>query len=159
KRQTLNTLCGPLGADFPAGYAPDFLRISLKEDTVEALAEPVGNPLLERLFGFLWQHLGLEVAQKDEDAVPDTKGEERVPGAKRVIEEFLVVVDSRKAAAAKKVFLVKYLAPHRFDDLDFGEEAVTADVETITFVVDCPRKSADDPILFEHDRGNAGLTK
>jgi hypothetical protein len=47
--EALDALGGPLGAQLGGRDAPHLLRVGLEEVLVEALAEAVGDPLLERL--------------------------------------------------------------------------------------------------------------
>src|SRR5262245_16330872 len=55
QRQILDPLRGPIGGDLIARDAPDLLGVRLEENLVEAVAETIGDPLLEiGLFG-MWE--------------------------------------------------------------------------------------------------------
>src|SRR5262249_32446508 len=145
--------------DLVTRYAPDFLGVGLEEYVVQALSKPVGDPLFECLFRFLGKHLGAQVAEKDQCAVPDAETQQSIGRAQWVIKEFLVVVDARETTTSEKLSFSENFAPHRVNGFDLREETMAADVEVIAFVIYCPRDTADDAIFLEYQGANAGLAK
>ena len=111
--------------------APDLLGVGLEEELVEALAEAVGDPLLEVVLG------ALAAAARGHGR----RGRQRVSSIgpsflmtsvplQRIVEELAVPVDARHARAQQEL-LAHDLVPEVVDLLGLGEEAVAAEVEAI----------------------------
>src|SRR5262249_40688187 len=67
-----------------------------------------------------------------------------------IIEELLLVVDSRQARTSKKVIL-EHLVPHLVHFLYLGEEAVATHVEMISAILGGARETAYQLLSLEHD--------
>jgi hypothetical protein len=67
-----------------------------------------------------------------------------------IIEELLLVVDSRQARTAEKVVL-EHLVPHLVHFLHLGEEAVATHVEIISAILRRARKTAYKLLLLDYD--------
>ena len=128
--QALDPLGGPLGADLRGRHAPDLLGVGLEEEVEEALAEAVGDPLLEGVLAALRLDLRPEVGEHAARQLDRAELLDHVRAAQRVVEELLVPVDARHARALEEL-LAHDLVPEVVDLLDLGEEAVAAEVEAV----------------------------
>ena len=66
----------------------------------------------------------------------------------RIVEENVPVVNPGKSISAKKIIVAQDLEPQIVDDFDFGKEAVSANIEQESPIVDRPRKAAYRIVLF-----------
>ncbi len=94
KREPLDPLRGPLGADLGAWNTPDLFCVGLEEDPIQPPAEAVRHPLLEVLFGRSRPHSGVQVAQEEKSALRRAEASKRVGHLKRVLVVFTVVQNS-----------------------------------------------------------------
>ena len=74
KREALDPLRGPLGADLGAWNTPDLFRVGLEEDPIQPPAEAVRHPLLEVLFGRGRPDSGVQVAQEEQERTASRRG-------------------------------------------------------------------------------------
>src|SRR4029078_10306524 len=93
--QALDALGGPLGAQLRGRHAPHLLGVGLEEVVVEALAEAVGDPLLDVVLAALGLDRGPQVgeqAQRQLDGA-ELRYDDRV--AQRIVEELAPPEDAR----------------------------------------------------------------
>ena len=154
--ESLDALGRPVGGDRIAGDAPDLLGVALEKRLVETLAEPLGDPILERLLAPRRPQLRAHVARQDTDALRRAEGGENVPALERIAQEALLVVDAREARDGEEV-VPQHLLPQALHLVDFGVEAVPPDVEVKPPVGLGARQAADDVIAFQHQRDGTAL--
>jgi hypothetical protein len=135
-------------------HTPDLLRVGLEEGPEEAAAEPVRDPLLERVFLPVGEELPLEVARRDREGLPRTQPLQRVPRLQRIVEEAAPVVDAGEPRAPQEV-RSEDVAPDLLDGRRLGEEPVASYVEMEALVNGGTSEPADVPALLEHHGGHA----
>ena len=74
--------------------------------------------------------LRLDIARECQQGVDCTQGAQSVQWFERIVEEFSLVENSRSALAYQQV-VAEHLAPHPFDRIHLGKEAVTSDIKQI----------------------------
>ena len=132
KAQSMNALRGPIGANFGARNAPDFLGVGLEERAVEAVAEAIAHPLLEGILGQHGFQFGPQIATDHHETFVKAEVAHCVGNLQRVLEESALVVDAGKSRHLEHR-LVHHFGPKFFHDLALGEETVSADVEAVAF--------------------------
>src|SRR5262249_47675489 len=95
QREVLDSLRSPFGFQFGAWNAPHFLGIGFKKNLEQPFSEAIGYPMLERLLLGVRTKTPFNIAEHDQDAFPEAKSGQRVKRFKRIIEEFLIVIDPR----------------------------------------------------------------
>ncbi len=142
ERQALDPLGRPLGADLGGRDAPDLLGVGLEEEVEQALAEAVGDPLLERVLRPLGLDGGPQVGEPGAGQLDRAELADHVGAVERVVEELLVPVDARLARALEEL-VAHDLVPEVVDLPVLGEEAVAAEVEAVAVAHLGPGDAAD----------------
>ena len=129
KRQSLDPLSSPVGTDFTTWNTPDLLRIGLEKNIVETLSESIAHPLLECSRGPFRKKMAIDVAQEDQNTIPNTESKKGVHRAQWIVKKLVVVIDSRETPAYCEISFAEDLFPHLVHSFDFGEETVPSNIE------------------------------
>ena len=149
--QALDALRGPVGRNFTALHAPDFLGVGLEKDAEQPVPELVGDPILECLRIPDREDAGLEVGHHAEGGLEETQLGQGVHRPQWVVEQLAVIEDARLARPRDQL-VAQDVIPQRLDLGGLGEKAVAADIEAEALVVFGPRNTADvHRIPFQHD--------
>ena len=155
--EALDALRRPVGRDLVAAHAPHLLRVGLEEDGEQALAELVGDPVVEALGVLGRERLLLQVGEDAQRRLHVAQVVERLEGLQGIGEVLAVVVDARQARPRDEV-VGQDLVPQIHHLLRLGEEPVAADVEQEPAVAGRAADAADVVrIGFDHRRGDALL--
>ncbi len=119
---------------------------------VEALAEAVGDPFLERVLAALGLGLRPQVGGHAAAELEQAQLLDHVHALERVLQELVVPVDPALARALEEL-LLHDLVPEVVDLLDLGEEAVAAEIEAVA-VAHLGARDAAEHVgrLEDHDR-------
>jgi len=128
QRQVLDPLGRPFRAELGARDPPDLFRIRFEKRLEQALAEPVGHPVLERFFLPVRKEMPPQVALQKQKRGQWIDVAQRITCAQRVVEKFTLVEDPRKPVARQKI-LLQDAVPDVVDHGMRGEEPVPAHVE------------------------------
>ena len=145
----LNPLRGPLRPHLGARDAPDLFRVGLEEDLVQAPPEPVGHPLVQRVFHRRRIELRVEVAEHAARRIHDAEAHQRVLRAERVVEILAAVEDAGLAGHVEEV-VAEDLLPEFLHGRDLREEAMPADVEPVSLVLRRLGDASDLVRPFQH---------
>jgi hypothetical protein len=150
EREALDALGGPLGAHLGRGHAPHLLGVGLEEVAVQALAEAVGDPLLEVVLAALGLDRGPQVGQAAEHDLDRAELADDVGALEGVVEVAAAPEDARHAGTHEEL-VAHDLEPEVVDLLVLGEEAVPAEVEAVAVRVDDGLGDAADLVVGLED--------
>jgi len=91
-----------------------------------------------------WHELPPEVAQDNQEPLPEAKALERIEGTQGIVEEPTPIIDPRQPGPREEVVAQK-LVPELGDFGGFGEEAVAAKFGEVPVVVLGPSQTAHRP--------------
>src|SRR4051794_15444862 len=86
----------PIPRGSPCTECPELFGVGLEENLVESLVEAVHHPLLECLFDGMRPVVPPQIAEDNPDRVDRAESEQGVADFERVVEEALVVDDTRQ---------------------------------------------------------------
>src|SRR5919112_2016741 len=150
ERQPLDALGGPLGAELGRRDAPHLLGVGLEEVVVEALAEAVGDPLLDVVLAALGLDRGPQVREQAQRQLDRPELLDDVRASERVVEELAAPVDARLPRAHEEL-VAHDLEPKVVDLLALGEEAMASEVEAVAVRIDDGLGQAADLVVGLED--------
>lgn len=150
ERKPLDALRRPVGRHLVARHAPHLLGIGLEEDRIELASELVDRPVLEAADRLVRKQLRPRIARHAQGRAHDPEVPQRLERAQRIGIEFALIIDAAHPRALDEV-VGQYLVPQVDDLLAFREEAVPADVEAESLMLDRAADPADiDGVFLDH---------